>query len=589
MERSEVKTRLKWKIEDLFADETAWQKEYDELDKIIDFSKFIGKLGDKKSFLEFNKISDEVENRLDKLYVYAMMLVDTDTRSSSSGKLLSLAQKLAVKLSENTAFAVPELLSLEENVLKGYIADDDFKDYDYSLKRLMARKEHVLSKEIEQVLASLGEVTSTFKTIFSKIDNADLPKKVIKHKGESYEITHGTYGVLTESSDRALRKKAYNAYYDAYISVANTITETYRGNVKKNVFYAKTRGYDGCLDMALKGEDVSKDVYLNLISSVRANLPLMHDYMRAKKKALSLKQMYPYDIRVPAVEGADIKMDYDEAYDYVVKALSVLGETYSNLLKQAYNDRWIDVVETTGKRSGAYSVSTYDVHPYVLLNYQKTTHDIFTIAHEMGHSIHSYFSNENMPYSKANYTIFVAEVASTVNEVLLHRYIMEHTEDKKVKAYVLSYFLEMIRTTLFRQTQFAEFEYIAHKTEEDGTPLTKDFLCETYHRLNGEYYGSAVVNDDKIAYEWARIPHFYSAFYVYKYSTGIISALTIADRIINEGQPAIDDYFKFLSSGGSDSPVELLKIAGVDLTKKEPFEKAMKTFKKYLDEFKKLV
>lgn len=589
MERNQVETRLKWKIEDMFASVSAWQTEYDAVLKEIDFSSFIGKLGDKEQFKKFNAKSDELSKRVERLYVYAMMTVDTDTRSSDGNKLLALAQKLYTKLSSLTAFAVPELLSLEESVLKGYINDVDFSDYDYTLKRILEKKEHVLSPEIEELLASMGEVTSTFKEIFSKIDNADLPIKTIKHNGESYKLTHGEYSVLMQSDDRALRRKAFCAYYDAFISVINTITSTYRGNVKKNVFYKNARKYESCLNMALKGEDVPDEVYHNLIESVHDNLPIMHKYIKAKRKALNLKTMHMYDMYVPITKDADIKMEYDEAYDYVVKALSVLGEEYQNILIKAKQDRWLDVVETDGKRSGAYSVSVYDCHPYVLLNYQKTTHDVFTIAHEMGHSIHSYFSNRTQPYAKADYTIFVAEVASTVNEVLLHRYILDNVTDVEVKKYILSYFLEMIRTTLFRQTQFAEFEHIAHKTEEDGTPLTKDFLNETYLKLNKNYYGNGIVSDERIAYEWCRIPHFYNAFYVYKYSTGIISALSIADRILTEGEPAVKDYFKFLSSGGSDSPVELLKLAGVDLTKKDAYVKAMETFKYYLDELEKLL
>ncbi len=589
MERSQIQEKYKWKIEDMYPSVDAWQREYDEVSKCLDFSEYKGKLGQKGAFLEFNKKSDEVSAKLEKLYVYAMMSVDTDARNSESDRLMALAQKLYATFSANLSFATPELIALDESVLKGYIADGDLSDYDYNLKNILRKKSHVLLAEVEELLASVSEVTTSFKEIFSKIDNADLPLKPIEYKGEKYNLSHGEYSVLMQNPDRALRKKAFNAYYDAFISVINTITSTYRGNVKKNVFFAKTKKYDGCLDMALSGEDVDKKVYHNLITSVHKALPLLHRYIRDKKQALSLKQMHMYDMYVPVVSGADIKMEFDEAYDYVVKALGVLGEDYQNLLNKAKAERWLDVYETEGKRSGAYSVGVYDCHPFVLLNYQKTTHDVFTIAHEMGHSIHSYFSNKTQPYAKADYTIFVAEVASTVNEVLLHRYILENTSNVAVKKYLLSYFLEMLRTTLFRQTQFAEFEYIAHGSEEKGQPLTKDFLNETYLSLNKKYYGRAVVSDDRIAYEWARIPHFYSAFYVYKYSTGIISALKIADRILKEGKSAVDDYFKFLSSGGSDSPVELLKIAGVDLTKKETFESAMQTFKFYIEEFEKLI
>jgi oligoendopeptidase F len=330
---------------------------------------------------------------------------------------------------------------------------------------------------------------------------------------------------------------------------------------------------------------VPRVVYDNLIKSVKKALPLLHKYMAEKKKLLGLKTMNMYDVYVPVVEGAELKLEYEEAYDLVVKGLSPLGDEYKELLIKAKNERWLDVFESDGKRSGAYSVAVYDTHPYVLLNYQKTTHDVFTIAHEMGHSIHSYFSNRTQPYAKADYRIFVAEVASTVNEVLLIRYLLNTEKDVKLKKYLLSYLLEMIRTTLFRQTQFAEFEQFAHESVEKGEPLTKENLSNEYLRLNKKYYGKAVRSSGLIKYEWARIPHFYRAFYVYKYATGIISALAIADKILTEGQPAVDAYFEFLSSGGKDSPVELLKIAGVDLTKKQPFEAAFKVFKDTLNEF----
>ena len=387
------------------------------------------------------------------------------------------------------------------------------------------------------------------------------------------------------SENRALRKRTFKKYYGAYVSLINVISSTYYGNVKKNVLVANARGYDSVLDMALSNEDVDRVVYENLIQSVDKALPLLHKYMAEKKKLLGLKKMYMYDVYVPVVEGAELKLEYEDAYKLVVDGLSVLGKEYQDLLLKAKNERWLDVYESDGKRSGAYSVAVYDTNPYVLLNYQKTTHDVFTIAHEMGHSIHSYFSNRTQCYAKADYKIFVAEVASTVNEVLLLKHMLATEKDKKLKKYLLSYLLEMIRTTLFRQTQFSEFEDFAHSSVEKGVPLTKENLSEEYLRLNKKYYGKAVDSDGDIKYEWARIPHFYRAFYVYKYSTGIISALAIAERILSEGQPAVNDYFKFLSSGGSDSPVELLKIAGVDLTTKAPFESAFKVFEDTLTQF----
>lgn len=590
MKRSEVEKKYLWQIEDMYQDVAAWQKDYDEANASVEELKaYAGKLGDKEQFLKFNRLNDKIMKKIEKVYTYAHMQSDSDSGSSENCRLIALAQRLYVYFSSTTAFAVPEILSLSEEQINSYISDPDLKDYDYQLKSLLKSKKHVLSKELEEMLSNFSEVSSSFMEIFQKLDNVDLPLGKVKYRGEEYQLSHGTYSMYMQSPDRAFRKKVYNEYYKAYGSVLNTLTSIYYGNVKKDVLFAKAKGYDGCLEMALDNEDVEKGVYENLLKAVKKGLPTLHKYIAAKKKALGINgKMYMYDMYVPVVEDADIKLKYDEAYDYVVEALAPLGKDYQNLLKKAHDERWIDVYETEGKRSGAYSTGCYLSHPYVLLNYTETTHDVFTIAHEMGHSIHTYFSNATQPYAKADYRIFVAEVASTVNEVLLHRYILNNVKDEKVKKYVLSYFLEMIRTTLFRQTQFAEFEYEAHNLAFAGEPLTKDKLNELYKGLNEKYYGRSVVSDDNIATEWARIPHFYTAFYVYKYATGITSALAIADRILTEGEPAVRDYFKFLSSGSSDSPVNLLKIAGVDLEKPQVFEKAMKMFKDYLDEFNKI-
>lgn len=590
MKRSEVEKKYLWQIEDMYQDIAAWQKDYDEANASVEELKaYAGKLGDKEQFLKFNRLNDKIMKKIEKVYTYAHMQSDSDSGSSENCRLIALAQRLYVYFSSTTAFAVPEILSLSEEQINSYISDPDLKDYDYQLKSLLKSKKHVLSKELEEMLSNFSEVSSSFMEIFQKLDNVDLPLGKVKYRGEEYQLSHGTYSMYMQSPDRAFRKKVYNEYYKAYGSVLNTLTSIYYGNVKKDVLFAKAKGYDGCLEMALDNEDVEKGVYENLLKAVKKGLPTLHKYIAAKKKALGINgKMYMYDMYVPVVEDADIKLKYDEAYDYVVEALAPLGKDYQNLLKKAHDERWIDVYETEGKRSGAYSTGCYLSHPYVLLNYTETTHDVFTIAHEMGHSIHTYFSNATQPYAKADYRIFVAEVASTVNEVLLHRYILNNVKDEKVKKYVLSYFLEMIRTTLFRQTQFAEFEYEAHNLAFAGEPLTKDKLNELYKGLNEKYYGRSVVSDNNIATEWARIPHFYTAFYVYKYATGITSALAIADRILTEGEPAVRDYFKFLSSGSSDSPVNLLKIAGVDLEKPQVFEKAMKMFKDYLDEFNKI-
>ena len=575
-----------WAAEDIYADVAAWEKDYKEVSALVDFSEFKGKLADKKSFLACMRKQDKLGRVLEKLGLYAMMKHDEDTRNSVYDALLSKVDSLSSLFGEKSAFVLPELTALDESVLKGYIADPDLSDYDYSLKRVLAEKSHVLTEGEEKLLSLSGETLSSFRDIFTKLDNADLPLTPVEYKGETLPLTHGTYGMMMRSHDRELREKVFKQYYGAYISLMNVISATYAGSVKKDVFLAKAKKYSSALNMALSNEDVDEAVYKNLVKSVNTALPLLHDYMATKKKELGLDEFHMYDVYVPSVENAELELEYDDAYDLVIKGLSVLGEEYGKLLKKAHDERWISVYETEGKRSGAYSAGVFDTHPYVLLNYQKTTNEVFTIAHEMGHSMHTYFSNKTQPYAKADYKIFVAEVASTVNESLLVKYLLKNEKDPHMRKYLLSYLMEMIRTTLFRQTQFAEFEEYSHASVENGEPLTRDGMCEKYLEINKKYYGEAVVSDDEIKYEWARIPHFYRAFYVYKYATGIISALAISDRILTEGKPAVDDYFKFLSSGGSDGPVELLKIAGVDLTTDAPFNAAFKTFKDALEEYK---
>ncbi len=583
-----MKKEYVWAVEDIYENSAAWEADFIKAKNGLDFSEFKGKLGDADVFLACMKKQEETGRILDKLAVYAMMKHDGNTKNSEYDALLSRVTSLSVAFGAETAFVTPEMIGLPESVITAFIENPALSDYDYSLKCLLKEKKHVLTESEEKLLTESSEAMSSFKEIFTKTDNADLPLGGFTHGGKRYKLTHGTYSVFMQSKDRTLREKAFKKYYAAYVSLINVISATYYGNVKKDVFYAKARKYDSCLDSALSGEDVPVCVYENLIKSVNGALPVLHEYIAEKKKALGLDEMRMYDMYLPVVPDKDLKLGYDEAYELVIKGLSVLGEEYTALLKKAKKERWLDVYERDGKKSGAYSVAVYDTHPYVLLNYQKTTHDVFTIAHEMGHSIHSYFSNKSRPYAKADYKIFVAEVASTVNEVLLLKYLLKSADDAALKKYLLSYLMEMIRTTLFRQTQFSEFEEYAHGAVECGEPLTKDGMCAKYLELNKKYYGDTVVLDEEIKYEWARIPHFYRAFYVYKYATGIISALAIADRITREGAPAVKDYFEFLSSGNSDGPVELLKIAGVDLTTEKPYAAAFGEFKDALGQFRRL-
>lgn len=584
--RANVPENYKWDLTDIFKTEQDFISECESVTADTKtLAAYSGKLTDGDTVLAFLKAQDEVVKRLEKAYCYAMMKRDEDGGNSNALSLMSKAVSANVAVNAATAFFTPELLTLSEETLNGFIVDPRFSDYDYMLKGLLRQKAHVLSEGEEKLLAMGGEIYGEFRNIFSMIDNVDFKSPQISDgKGGKIALTSGAYSMCLASDDKALRKRAFKAYYKEYINNINTIAAVYAANVKKDVYLARARKYESCLADAMAGEDVDVSVYYNLLKCVNKNCKLMHRYIAARKKLLP-GSLHMYDLYVPIVENAELKLSYEEAFDLVKEGLAPLGKDYIATLQKAHDERWIDVEETQGKRSGAYACGVYGVHPYVLLNYAETTHDVFTIAHELGHAMHSYLSADAQPYAKADYRIFVAEVASTVNEVLLLKHVLAKAEDKKLKKYLLSYYMDMIRTTLFRQTMFAEFEAFTHETVEKGGALTKDVMNEYYLSLNKKYYGRSVISDEEIAYEWCRIPHFYTSFYVYKYATGIISAISIAERILKEGEPAVQDYFKFLSSGGSDAPVELLKLAGVDLSQKEPFEAAMQSFKAALTEF----
>ncbi|MBQ9728332.1 MAG: oligoendopeptidase F [Clostridia bacterium] len=592
MERNNIAENLKWDLTAVFSSEEKWEEEYKAVEQEYanyDFSRFEGNLSDKKTLLECLQLNDAVGRRMELLYLYAHTRHDEDVRVASATAALSKIGALFSKIFSGFAFVEPELTKLDSSTLEGFIADPDFAPYEYMLRKIVATKEHVLSAAEEKLLTLGSDVMGDFQSVFQMLNNANLNLEKAEFQGEETQISHGMYGVALRSGTQAERKEWFEKYYAAYIRLIDTITQTYYSNVKKDVFYKTVRGYESCLSMALQREDVQPKVYENLIESVHKALPVMHEYVSVRKQVLGFEKQHMYDIYVPLVENADIQLPFEEAYELVIKGLAPLGEDYQNLLRKARAERWIDVCENEGKRSGAYSSGVYDSHPYVLLNYQPTTNDMFTIAHEMGHAMHSYKSNATQPYAKASYTIFLAEIASTVNEVLLLKYLYNNTQDVQLKKYLLNYYMDMFKATLFRQTQFAEFEQIAHGKVESGEPLTKENLCEAYYKLNREYYGEGIEHDQEIAYEWARIPHFYNSFYVYKYATGIISAISIVNRILSEGESAVKDYFRFLSSGGCDDPVSILQRAGVDLTKKEPFEVAMKEFENALQEFKSLL
>ncbi|HEY8424308.1 MAG TPA: oligoendopeptidase F [Clostridia bacterium] len=587
--RDKIDEKYKWKLEDIYPNDELWEKDFKELqNELPKFSQYAGKLKDAETILEVLKLSDEFSLKLEKLFVYAFCRKDENTTSDKYVSMYNKISMFASEASAQTSFINPELSQLPKEKLEELANSPEFKDYDYMLKVLIKQKPHILNKEEEKLLSMVGDFAGDFQDIFVMIDNADFIPPEIEVDGKPVKVTHGNYGLLMQNKDKEVRKKAYKAYYAEYKKRINALAANYYANVKKNIFFAKARKYNSYLEKAVSSEDVPIEVYNALIKAVNDNIDALHRYVRLRKRVLNYSEYNMYDMYTPLVEDADLKLEYEDAVELVKKGLAPLGEEYQALLDKAFSERWIDVFETPNKKSGAYSIDAVSVHPFILLNYHKTTHDVFTIAHELGHAMHSYYSSKYQPASKARYEIFVAEVASTVNEMLLLEYLLKTAKDDNIKKYLLSYRLDAIRTTLFRQTQFAEFEKRAHDLVQEGQPLTPSLLNSEYAKINKRYYGDAVTYDDEISIEWARIPHFYRSFYVYKYATGITSAIDISQRIINGEKGILNKYMNFLKAGGSKSPYEILKDLGVDLASPEPYNKAMTVFKNTVEELEKL-
>ena len=592
MKREEIPQQYKWKMEDLYANNDAWEADFLKLQKgIEELSKFEGTLGQSaENLLKMHETLDNLNQIAEKVYVYANQRLHENTGNAYYQGLSGKAQMLIVQMGEAGAYIEPELLSIPEDQLEEMLKTEGLSKYAMFYKRLLRRKEHILSKEMEELLAGVEEVAEGPKDTFMMFNNADIKFPVITGEdGEPVEITHGKYAKLLESQNREVRKAAFEWLYEAYKKKKNTLAATYRANVKQAGFFAKARKYESSLKAALDGSAIPTEVYDSLIESVHAYLPALHKYVKMRKEKMGLDELHMYDLYVPLVGEADKKIPYEEAKEIVLKGLAPLGEDYLELLKKGFNEGWIDVYENEGKRSGAYSWGAYGTHPYVLLNYQDNLNNVFTLAHEMGHALHSYHSDEAQDYIYAGYKIFVAEVASICNEALLIRYLLDHSKDDTEKAYLLNYFLEQFRSTLFRQTMFAEFEKIAHAKSEAGEPLTAEVLCDIYYHLNKQYFGDDIVVDEEIALEWARIPHFYTPFYVYQYSTGFSAAIAISSKILKGDPGIVEKYKKFLSGGSSLDCIDLLKICDVDMTTKEPVEEALKVFESTLEEFSKII
>ena len=591
--RDEIDNKFKWRLEDIYPTEDKWEEDYKAAKSLIsEIEGYRGKLSlGAHELLEALDHYHETQRILERLFVYARMRKDEDNSNAKYQALSDRAQLLLVEFASASSYMVPEIIAIDEEVLKGWVKEDNkFDVYRQFLDEILREKDHVLSPKEEQILAMAGEVCDAPAQIFSMINDADIKFPYIKNEeGDEVELTKGRYISFLESKDRQVRRDAFKALYSTYSKQKNTLATTFVYNLKKDAFITRTRKYNSSLEASLSGDNVGVEVYDNLINTVEDNLEPMYRYIDLRKRALDVDELHMYDIYVPFVEKADMKVSYDEAKNIVANALEPLGKEYIEVLKEGFESGWIDVYENVGKTSGAYSWGCYDAHPYVLMNYQDNLDGVFTLAHEMGHAMHTYHSNKNQPYPLASYRIFVAEVASTLNEILLTHYLLDTIEDKASRAYIINHYLEGFKGTVYRQTMFAEFERIVHNKTMEAIPLTCQDLCSIYYDLNKKYFGDNIVIDRDIEMEWARIPHFYSSFYVYKYAIGFSAASALAKAILDKKEGAVERYIEFLSSGGSDYPVNQLEKAGVDVSIPKPIDEALNVFSKLVDELDSLI
>ncbi|OLN33738.1 oligoendopeptidase F [Desulfosporosinus metallidurans] len=580
--RAEIPEATKWRLEDIFSSNDQWEKEFAHVEKLLgEGGKFEGHLADNSdTLIACFEWMDDLSLRIEEIYSYARMRRDEDNRMANYQALTERAGALAVKVSSAASFVVPELLAMSEGRLEEFRATaPKLEHYNHALEDIMRKKEHILSSTEEKLLAQVGELAEAPGAIFSMANNADLRFPSIENElGQTVELTKGNYIQFMESPKQGVRQAAFETLYRTYEKQRNTWAATLNASIKSDVFYAKARNYPSAIEASLDDDRVPLKVYDSLVDTVHEFLPQMHRYVQLRKKALRLNELHMYDIYVPIIPETTMTITYEDAKNMVLEGLRPLGRDYTQILEEGFHKKWIDVYENEGKTSGAYSWGTYRSHPYVLLNHQDTLDSMFTLAHEMGHSLHTFFSNRAQPHLYAGYKIFVAEVASTLNEALVMEDLLDKTKDPKILAYLINHYLEQFRGTIFRQTMFAEFEKKIHSVVEEGGALTADNLSEIYRDLNAVYYGTDVILDPEIALEWARIPHFYNAFYVYKYATGFSAAIAFARAILDEGEPAVARYIEFLSSGSSDYPIELLRKAGVNMETPIPVRNALQVF-----------
>lgn len=577
LQRSECPSEFCWKLEDLFPSQVEWDKEFSQVHKLLEKMKqYEGKLSHAQTLQDCFKLEDDILMHTERLYVYATMRHHEDTAKAQYQALSEKAKQLNITVGKALSFIAPEILSLPDEQLCTFIAHPQLQTYRFTLTEMQRQKPHILSKQEESLLAQVDNMSNTPETIYNMLHNADMQFPNIQDEnGKEAELTHGNYIQFMESRNRKVRQAAFHSMYSAYYKLRHTLAAALHAHVQKDLFYAHVRKYPSTLEMHLYSDNIQKKVYTNLIETIHKYLPLMHRYIKLRKKLLGVDELHMYDLFAPVVDEFDKKIPFEEAKVTVKESLKPLGEAYVTALQEGFNNRWIDIYENKRKRAGAYSWGAYSTHPYVLLNYKDDLNNMFTLTHEMGHALHSYYSDNHLPYRNAQYPIFLAEVASTLNEALLLDHLLKKTTDKKEKLFLLTSYIDQFRTTVFRQTMLAEFEMIIHERAKKGEALTAQLLCDINYDLTKKYYGNDIVVDRDTAMEWARIPHMYTSFYVYKYATGFSAAQSLAKQILKEGQPAVERYTNFLKSGGSDFPIPILQRAGVDISTSQPIEESM--------------
>ncbi len=589
IDRKHIPLEFQWHLEDMYKNQQAWDEDFQSAKQFVQMIRsFEGQLHQASAIKQCFELEDRLAMMTEKLYVFANMKHHEDTALPEYQALSDKSKKLSVDVSESLSFISPEILSLSKQQLAELLNNPELSFYKKTLEEMIKQKPHTLSKDQEALLAQAGNIASAPNTIFGMLNNADLTFPTIKNdQGKEVELTHGNYIQFLESRDPEVRKNAFQSMYATYAKQKNTLAAILSANINKNIFYSKARKFSSSLEMSLFSDNIKKEVYTNLIDTIHDSLPLMHRYLQLRKKLLKVDELHMYDLFTPLVEEFKMDISYVQAKQMIKESLAPLGEDYIRILDEGFNQHWMDVYENKNKRSGAYSWGAYGTHPYVLLNHKDNLNSMFTLTHEMGHAIHSHLSDQNQAYRYAQYTIFLAEVASTLNEALLMDYLLKRVNDPKEKLYLLTYYADQFRTTVFRQTMFAEFEMMIHAHAENGESLTPQAFSDIFYTLNKQYYGDIEIDQD-IEMEWARIPHFYNSFYVYKYATGFSAATSFAKQILEQGKPAVDRYLGFLKSGGSDYSLEILNRAGVDMSSPEPIRQAMSVFQALIDDMEKL-